>query len=104
VFHAQTREARIPIMESVVRKVRDIDEDERQVLERVLGRELKENQQVIIQVVTPGKEAAQQTEAANGQEKDDLPEWCNVYEGLTDQQIADVDAAIRERANLTRPS
>jgi hypothetical protein len=91
-------------MESVIRKVGDIDENERQLLERALGRELKDNQQVIIRVMTPGNEAPEQTEAADGQESDDLPEWCNVYEGLTNQQVADVDAAIRERANLTRPS
>jgi hypothetical protein len=91
-------------MESVIRKVRDIDENERHVLERALGRELKDNQQVIIQVVMPGNEAPEQIGAADGQESDDLPEWCNVYEGLTDQQIANVDAAVRERANLTRPS
>jgi hypothetical protein len=32
---------------------------------------------------------------------DELPPWCNVYDGLTDDEIADVESAILERPNLT---
>lgn len=91
-------------MEAIIRQVRDIEESERHVLEHVLGRQLKENQQVIIQVVTIGIQSSPQAESDGESDADQLPEWCNVYEGLTDEQIADLDSAIRERANLTRPS
>ena len=90
-------------METVTRHVRDIDANERLALERVLGQPLHDNQQVIIQVV-----------ADNGPAKDDnhqavpfpdrLPEWCNVYAGLTDKQIAEVEEVILQRADLSRPS
>jgi hypothetical protein len=40
-------------MEPIVRPVRDIDADDRYVLEHVIGRRLEENQEVIIQVATP---------------------------------------------------
>ena len=45
-------------MEAIIRNVRDIEASERHMLEHVVGRQLKENQQVIIQIVTLGKESA----------------------------------------------
>ena len=88
-------------MESIVRNVRDIKSSERLVLEHVLGHQLKENQQVIIQVVNVGMERAEQRdEAALNQ----LPAWCNVYAGLTDGQIEEVEEVILRRADLTRVS
>jgi hypothetical protein len=31
-----------------------------------------------------------------------LPEWCNAYAGLTDEEIADLEQTILTRADLTR--
>jgi hypothetical protein len=36
------------MVEAVIRQVRDIEQREREVLEHVLGRQMKENQQIII--------------------------------------------------------
>ena len=88
-----------PSMESIVRNVRDINTSERLVLEQVLGHQLKENQQVIIQVVNVGKE---HTERHDVTPPNQLPTWCNVYAGLTDEQIAEVEEVILQRADLTR--
>ena len=86
-------------MESTVRNVRDIKSSERLVLEHVLGHQLKENQQVIIKVVDVGMEPSElRDEAAPNQ----LPARCSVYAGLTDDQIAEVEAVILQRADLTR--
>jgi hypothetical protein len=88
-------------MESIIRNVRDIDTSERQVLEHVLGQKLGENQQLIFQIVTIGKAPTQATtppQAANG-----LPDWCNVFEGLSDDEIADLDVIVGKRADLSRP-
>ncbi len=91
-------------METIIRHVRDIDTAERHVLEHVIGQQLKENQKVIIQVVTLGTQpVAGPAEEATVQ-SGTLPEWCNVFEGLTEKQLADVEAVILERSNLTRPS
>ena len=68
-------------MESTVRNVRDIKSSERLVLEHVLGHQLKANQQVIIQVVDVGMELSEQRSVAAPNQ---LPAWCNVYAGLTD--------------------
>lgn len=80
-------------METIIRNVRDINTGERQVLEHVLGRHLGENQQVIIQVVTlPGEATPPPL----------LPAWCNVFAGLTEEDVAGVEAVMRQRTNLTR--
>jgi hypothetical protein len=81
-------------MDTVVRHVRDIAPADRRVLEHVIGRSLEEDQEVIIQVVTP------QAEGPSGQ----LPAWCNVFAGLTGQQVDEVEGIIRQRSDLTRPS
>jgi hypothetical protein len=33
---------------------------------------------------------------------ENVPEWWNIYEELTDEEIDRLDKAIRERADLTR--
>lgn len=33
-----------------------------------------------------------------------LPDWCNVYEGLSDEETADLERVILQRADLSRPS
>jgi hypothetical protein len=91
-------------MDAVIRKVRDLEERDRHVLERVLGRTLHENQQIVVQIVTLGGNKAQSPTASNQPGSDELPDWCNVYEGLTAEQVADLESVILERADLTRPS
>jgi hypothetical protein len=91
-------------MDPITRHVRDIDPTERHVLEHVLGRTLKENEKVLIQVVTPDSEAPPAPQRAEPAPADELPDWCNVYEGLSEEEIDDLAAIIRRRANLTRPS
>jgi hypothetical protein len=88
-------------MELITRHTRDLEPDERRVLERVLGRQLQDNQEVIIQVVTLGTQpAGGQAPPLPGQ----LPDWCNVFEGLTGEQLAEVEQVILRRSNLTGPS
>ena len=85
-------------METIIRQVRDMDTSERSTLEQLVGHSLRENQQLIIQVITlsaPGKQPVIPATT--------LPDWCNVYEGLTDEQIAGVEQVALQRAALTRP-
>jgi hypothetical protein len=87
-------------MESITRNVRDISSNERKVLERFLGRQLGENQQVVIQVVTPQMKTDRKADSLASK----LPDWCNVYGGLTDVEISEIEKIIHERADLTRLS
>lgn len=79
-------------MQEIIRNVRDIDNADRAALEHVAGRELRENQQLIISVVNLDVTAhppVQSSAAAAG-----LPDWCNVYEGLTDEEVDDIEKSI----------
>lgn len=88
-------------MEQISLNVRELTSDERGALERAVGHALSENQRVILQVVTLDAESP-----TNEAAKPDggLPTWTNVYEGLSDAEIADLEEVILERANLTRCS
>lgn len=90
-------------MESVIRNVRDIDSRERQALEHVLGQQLKENQKIIIQVVTLQNEPIE-NEEAEPTTGAPLPDWCNVFAGLNDEQVAGVEEVMQQRTDLSRAS
>ncbi len=89
-------------MESIVRNVRDIAASERQAIERVLGEKLQENQQIIIQVVNLANEAGEKPDLQDGAASSSLPDWCDVYAGLDERQIAEVEEIVLQRADLSR--
>jgi hypothetical protein len=90
-------------MENIVRNVRDIDASDRDALEHVVGQALRDNQQIIIQVMALNDEPPTTPGESAGGGTDGLPDWCNVYEGLSDEEIAEVEKAILDRGNWTRP-
>jgi hypothetical protein len=89
-------------METVIRNVGDIDAQDRQALEHVLGQRLRENQQLVIGIVDLHVSSDTASGWANGTPS--LPEWCNVYAGLSDDDIDDIEKTILQRADLSRPS
>lgn len=87
-------------MENIVLNVRDIAAGDRTAIEHVVGHALGENQQLIIQIVNvePAVPPANcEPLGPNG-----LPEWCNVYKGSSDEEIAELEKVILTRADLTR--
>ncbi len=88
-------------METITRNVSDLEGDERRTYETLLGHSLHENQQIVIQVVTP--EPSPEEKPASESVRL-LPDWCNVYDGLSDDEIAELEDLILRRADLTRPS
>ncbi|MCO6455830.1 MAG: hypothetical protein J5I93_11085 [Pirellulaceae bacterium] len=92
-------------MESIVRNISDIDTADRRALEHVLGQPLLENQQIIIHVLNVGEGTAKAGSApispvAAGA----LPAWCNVYEGLSDEDINQIEEVILDRDRWNRQS
>jgi hypothetical protein len=84
-------------METIVHNIRDLTGNERCAAEQLVGHALGENQQLVIQVVALGPGIAA-SEMPVGDAT--LPEWCNVYEGLTDTEIANIEKSIvRERSS-----
>jgi hypothetical protein len=75
-------------METVIRNVGDIDSHDRQALEHVLGKTLRTNQQLVITIVNlqerPEVSAEGVPQDRNGAAV--LPEWCNVYAGMSDEE------------------
>lgn len=89
-------------MRTTIHRVRDLNVTDRAALERVIGEHLDESQQLVIQIVSvdhgqvPSQSAVPKTA--------ELPEWCHVYAGLSDEEISAIEDSILQRANLTRPT
>ena len=88
-------------MENIVRNVKDIETADRRALEHVIGLHLAENQQLVIHVVNVDVSSPR---PAAGPSTVALPEWCNVYEGLSDQEVSALEEVVLTRADLSRDS
>jgi hypothetical protein len=87
-------------MESIVRDVRDIEAGDRHALEHLVGRQLRDNQRLIIQLAEIENPAESASSAAEpGQVFED---WTHFYDGLSDHEVDEIDKIIKTRANLTR--
>ena len=83
-------------METITRNVSDIPAGDLPVLEHLIGTPLRPSQQVIVQVVEKESRGDNPPSEA-GEAK--LPEWFNVYEGLSDEEIDRLEDGF-ERLNL----
>jgi hypothetical protein len=86
-------------METIVHNVGELGPSDRTAAEALVGHALAEHQQLVIQVVDV---AVREGDSPAGDRGDQLPEWCNVYAGLSDEQIAELEGAISRRLDLTR--
>ena len=79
-------------MNAITRHVKDLDAAERQAIEHMLGQQLQENQQLMIQVINLdlAKSESEQGTASHGA----LPDWCNVYAGMSAEEIDTVEQSI----------
>jgi hypothetical protein len=80
-------------METISRQVTELDSNVRVALEQMIGHTLSESQEVTIQVSEPVRES--NGKVSNGK----LPDWCNVYEGLSNEEIEDLSRSIVRQAN-----
>lgn len=87
-------------MNAIVRNVRDIDQSDRSAIERVVGQYLGDNQRLIIQVTEIN--GSRDDASAETRPAQSIDDWTRVYEGLSDEEINVIDAAVKTRANLTR--
>lgn len=84
-------------MEFIIRDVTALDERHRRALEDVLGRELRANQRLVINVLE-----LEGPSGANERAEQSLADWTRVYDGLSDDQIERLDEIVKTRAKLTR--
>lgn len=85
-------------MENIVVDVRDMDGADRRTIEHLVGTTLQDDQRLVIQIVNPQQNDLR---AFSGAAAGELPDWCNVYEGLNDVEIAEIEQSII-RSNDTR--
>ena len=85
-------------METIIHNFGALSEAGRNAAETLVGHSLAENQQLVIQIVNQDAPAVEAAPTA----ADELPEWCNVYAGLSDGEIATLEQAILRRLDLTR--
>lgn len=74
-----------------------LDDSHRRVLEEVIGRELAANQRVTISVSDVAAPSSAPKPAQS------LQDWTGVYEGLSDNEVDEIDRIVKTRAKLTRP-
>jgi hypothetical protein len=74
-----------------------LDTPLRRALEDVIGRQLGRNQRLVISVIELETEPI-----AAERPPQSIEEWTHVYDGLSDKEIAAIDATAKSRANLTR--
>jgi hypothetical protein len=86
-------------METVVHNVRELAGSQRSAAEQLVGHALNEDQQIVIQVVNL---EARKAETSLSDDQSGLPDWFNVYQGLSDEEIASLEQAISQRLDLKR--
>jgi hypothetical protein len=77
--------------------VATLEAPQRRALEKVLGRHLAANQQLVISIIDVSP-----PQAAAPRPAQSLEDWTRVYDGLNDEEIEGFDKIARTRANLTR--
>ena len=77
-------------METIVHNVQDLDQSDRSTLERLVGHQLRESEKLVIQVMPAKVDQAAAPQPVVGE----LPDWCRVYEGLSDAEIDELDRSI----------
>lgn len=87
-------------MESIIRDVTALDDTHRRAFEDVIGRELQASQRLIISVLDV--EASSAAGAQGARPSQSLADWTKIYEGLSDDQIDEIDQIATTRATLSR--
>jgi hypothetical protein len=93
-------------MEEIIRNVRDLPSDERRTYEQAVGHPLRENQQILLRVITLTNDngTPDEKDRFDGRPVQTLEDYARVYEGLSQEEIEEIDKIINTRANLTRPT
>ena len=93
-------------MESIIRNVKDIEDDKRSVFESVLGQKLRDNQQLFIRVITVGEEPPAATRDAALKRASEIARQGRAHaaaQGVTPEGAdAAIDEAIREHRQQHR--
>jgi hypothetical protein len=84
-------------METITRQVGELRPNERSAAELLLGHRLRGTERLILQVLDDSVPPP----AEDSRPPQTLPDWCNVYEGLSDEEVENIQRSIA-RCSLTR--
>ena len=84
-----------------IRKLSDIDPRDREVVERVFGQRIADPADVVLILKTV---EAVSNDAAGSGDEDEVPKWCHVLEGLSDEDLADFNVILAQPVRLARDS
>ena len=90
-------------MESIVRNVKDLDTAERQVYETALGQQLRENQQIVIRVLTPDAVPSEETRRSALQRASEIAQQGRSNAAAQGVGEEEIDAALDEATQHVRP-
>jgi hypothetical protein len=76
------------------RNVSNLDPHDRSVVERVFGQRLAVSAEAVL-ILRVNEQAPEPSSQAEG---DEVPLWCNVLEGLSDEDLAEFSAALKRRS------
>jgi hypothetical protein len=89
--HRIERLAEGPSMNKLVKPVRELDAAARKKVEEGLQTPLADDQQIVVE------------QAAIPDPLPELPDWCNVYAGLSDQEIDELEKVILQPVKFRQP-
>ncbi len=85
-------------METITREVDQMQAEERSAAELLIGRSLRGHERIILNVLEMQRPAP----PADARPAQSIDDWMHIYEGLSDEEVDEIDAIIKTRANLTR--
>jgi len=77
--------------------VATLDLPHRQALEEVIGKQLASHQRLVISVIELVPPAVEDSRPAQS-----LDDWTKIYDGLSDEEVEEIDQVAKTRANLSR--
>lgn len=80
------------------RKVSNLDAHDRLVVERVFGQRLDVSAEAVL-ILRVKEQPPQPSSRAEG---DEVPAWCNVLEGLSDEDLAEFSAVLETPVRLAK--
>ncbi|MFT5526074.1 MAG: hypothetical protein ACI9HK_004045 [Pirellulaceae bacterium] len=91
-------------MDTITHNVADLAQSQRESLEAMVGRRLQSNQQIVIKIISVELQTEEQDPPKPPSDSDDavqLPDWCDVYVGLSDEEVSTIESSIT-RSDLSR--
>jgi hypothetical protein len=83
-----------------IKKLSELKPRDVSVVERLFGRKLSKAQDAVLIL----RDADQPNETKNEDvpSGDELPDWCDMYAGLSDDEVADLENLVLKRSDLAR--